>query len=89
MGVLPCDRQDCENIMCDRYSYEFGYLCWECFEELVALGTQDWLNVDIVGFLASPKPHRSGSQLAASQAYFEEIFPLRDSIRQYYENLND
>ena len=34
MGVLACDRDGCKNIMCDRLSYRFGYLCWECFEEL-------------------------------------------------------
>lgn len=34
MSVLSCRRHRCENIMCDRYSYEFGYICDECFEEL-------------------------------------------------------
>jgi hypothetical protein len=34
MGVLECDRHGCENIMCDYYSDEFGYLCWECKQEL-------------------------------------------------------
>jgi hypothetical protein len=35
MGVLTCDRRDCENIMCRRYSHKYGYICEECFEELV------------------------------------------------------
>lgn len=35
MGVLSCDRYGCENIMCDRYSNEYGYICNECFEELI------------------------------------------------------
>jgi hypothetical protein len=34
MGVLPCQRNGCKNIMCDRYSYRYGYICNECFEEL-------------------------------------------------------
>ncbi len=38
MGVLRCDRLGCENIMCDRYSPKYGYLCHECFDELVTLG---------------------------------------------------
>jgi len=43
MGVIPCDRVGCENIMCSRLSDRYGYLCWECFDELVALGTTDIL----------------------------------------------
>lgn len=38
MGVLSCDRHGCENIMYDRYSPKYGYLCNECFDELVAKG---------------------------------------------------
>lgn len=34
MGVLACNRYGCENIMCDFYSHEYGYLCWECKTEL-------------------------------------------------------
>ena len=39
MSVLACNRLGCENIMCDRYSYKYGYICNECFNEL--LSTQD------------------------------------------------
>ena len=47
VGVLPCDREGCENIMCDRiiperlgeYGMEYSsYICSECFEELVESG---------------------------------------------------
>ena len=34
MGVMTCNRRGCNNIMCDRYSDEYGYICSECFEEL-------------------------------------------------------
>lgn len=34
MSVLECSREGCDNIMCDRYSHEYGYICNECFEEL-------------------------------------------------------
>jgi len=34
MGVMECNRKDCDNIMCNRYSQRFGYICDECFEEL-------------------------------------------------------
>ena len=36
MGVLACDRQGCENIMCDYYSHTYGYICYQCLEELKA-----------------------------------------------------
>jgi len=38
MSVLSCARYNCENIMCDRYSHTYGYICDECFEELVEGG---------------------------------------------------
>ena len=41
MGVLACNRVDCENIMCDYYSHEHGYLCWECLQELKEKGACD------------------------------------------------
>lgn len=41
MSVLACSRRDCENIICDRYSYEYGYICHECFRELVRVNPSD------------------------------------------------
>lgn len=38
MGVMECNRLGCDNIMCQRYSSEFGYLCEECFYEMVDRG---------------------------------------------------
>jgi hypothetical protein len=38
MGVLACDRKNCDRIMCDRYSIEYGYICDTCFDELVDSG---------------------------------------------------
>jgi len=35
MGVLTCDRFRCDNVMCDRYSYHYGYICNDCFDELM------------------------------------------------------
>lgn len=35
MGVLSCSRNGCSNVMCDRYSRLYGYICNECFEQLV------------------------------------------------------
>jgi len=42
MGVLACDRKGCDNIMCDRLSHRYGYICNDCFEELVnRISTQE------------------------------------------------
>lgn len=34
MGVMECDRAGCDQIMCKRYSYDYGYICSYCFQEL-------------------------------------------------------
>ncbi|MFW6225469.1 MAG: hypothetical protein ACOC3V_00755 [bacterium] len=33
MGVMSCYRKNCDNIMCDTYIDDVGYICWECKEE--------------------------------------------------------
>lgn len=30
MGVMECARNGCENIMCDKYIDDIGYICYEC-----------------------------------------------------------
>lgn len=35
MSVNPCHRKDCEKILCNRISDKFGYICDDCFEELI------------------------------------------------------
>lgn len=37
MSVLSCDRNGCKNIMCDLYSYDYGYICGDCYSELLNL----------------------------------------------------
>lgn len=32
MGVLPCSRRNCKNIMSEYYSHEHGYLCMDCYD---------------------------------------------------------
>lgn len=36
MGVMACHRAGCENILCDRYSPEYGYICEDCYQELLS-----------------------------------------------------
>jgi hypothetical protein len=50
MSVLACDRAGCRNIMCDRLSYDYGYICNDCFEELKI---QAPLNIEL--FMNTPK----------------------------------
>lgn len=52
MGVLACDRIGCESIMCNLLSYKFGYICSDCYEELL---NGEWDNEDIGDFMMTPK----------------------------------
>jgi hypothetical protein len=72
MGVMTCNRRDCENIMCRRYAPGLGYICEECFEELVTAG----VGTDIRAFMSTPVPVCRDAD--ADRAYFERIFPLDD-----------
>ena len=49
MGVRGCCRNCCSNVMCDKYSSKHGYICNDCFKEL--------LNCDlsIIEFMDSEK----------------------------------
>lgn len=71
MSVLSCDRRGCENIMCDRLSHEHGYLCDECFDELVELGA----TANIYQFMATRKYETDTNP--GSYEYFNKIFELR------------
>lgn len=33
--IRSCHRLGCHNVMCSRYADKYGYICDECFEELV------------------------------------------------------
>lgn len=72
MGVLACDRGDCSNIMCNRLSHEYGYICDECFEELVQRG----ILTDIKAFMSSDKPLTNYDY--GSYQYFNTLFPNRN-----------
>jgi hypothetical protein len=74
MGVLACDRTGCTNIMCDRLSYIHGYICDECFEELVHKGVR----TNIAEFMATNKKQVERDLPQITHEYFEEVFPNRD-----------
>ncbi|ANJ65513.1 hypothetical protein [Pseudoalteromonas virus vB_PspP-H6/1] len=54
MSVKQCSRANCENVMCGRYSHNYGYICSECFDELKGLDS-----TDIKTFMYA-SPNRSG-----------------------------
>lgn len=33
MGLMICERNNCENIMCDTYIDDIGYVCFDCQDE--------------------------------------------------------
>lgn len=69
MSVLQCNRKECENIMCDRYSHEFGYICDECFQELQSFEGR----LTVYEFMNSPK-----EKPIDWSEYYDKIFQKRD-----------
>ncbi len=56
--------------MCDRLSHTYGYICDECFEELVSLGVE----ADIEEFINSPKSYTSLNDETIARVRFEDEF---------------
>lgn len=54
MSVMECQRRGCGNILCDKYSYEYGYICNSCFEEFVMV-TEKRDYLDLGSFMESRK----------------------------------
>lgn len=73
MGVLRCDRVGCQNIMCDRYSPDHGYICNDCFEELVCLGPE----ANVTNFMDNPSSYHPDIKRRAAEARFNVEFPSR------------
>jgi len=53
MGVMECNRRKCDNIMCDEYLEEEGYICYECLTELRETNPQS--KEDVTEFMMSVK----------------------------------
>ena len=73
MGVLACDRKGCDNIMCDNYSSEHGYICWECLRELRERAVGDG-TVDVYKFMATA---RAAADSVATVDDLDDIFKDR------------
>lgn len=70
MSVLACNRRNCENAMCDYLSYEHGYICYDCLNELKENGP-----CDIAEFMDSPKGRSKRSN--AWDRFVEDEFEFR------------
>jgi hypothetical protein len=72
MSVLACNRTNCTQIMCGRYSFMYGHICYECFDELVSRGPA----TSISKFMASSKPDRRDKE--HSYHFFDNAFRSLD-----------
>ena len=79
MGVLNCSRRDCTNVMCDRLSSEHGYICDECFDELVKAG----IGTDVHKFMERETDNELN--LDAATEYFDGLFPDMGYGHRYEE----
>jgi hypothetical protein len=75
MGVLSCDRVGCDSIMCDRLSYEFGYICSDCFEEMVDKRIP---HDKIKEFMDTEKDRCIEPENPYTYEYYSKIFPIMD-----------
>ncbi len=91
MGVMSCYRMACENIMCDTYVPEIGYICYECQKEFkesmererkFPSGEGEILN-ELEKFMASYKNRDRPSPNADMS--IDELFKTHTRDRYYYE----
>ena len=73
MSVLACSRLGCDNVMCDYYSDEHGYICWECLRELREKGS-----CDIETFMGSVK--KSDIPEDNWDEYLDKVFTNRNEL---------
>lgn len=66
---MSCNRNGCDNVMCHRYSSKHGYICHECFKELVQSGAE----TNIKMFMESEKVTSVSTD--AALARFNVEFP--------------
>lgn len=74
MSVLKCNRKGCENIMCDRYSRIYGYICDSCFDEL---SNNEFFRGSIDDFMYTPKDDNSNNTGTDWKEIVNSIFTYR------------
>ena len=84
MGVLACSREGCNNIMCHRYNGNYGYICGDCFNELVDFITLHGGHVteDLIReFFGTPTQRPKFSPTEDIRQTLETIFPDKGGLR--------
>lgn len=71
MSVMQCDRNGCDNIMCNRISGDYGYICNDCFAELCSI-TRSLSGTRIMEFMKSEKQPSVIKETA--REYLEKVF---------------
>lgn len=66
--MRDCSRNGCDKIGCMRYSKRYGYICQECFDDLVKSGPM----TEIFKFMTSPKP--KPTDIGESKARYNYVF---------------
>jgi len=54
---MECSKNNCDNVLCDRYADGIGYICYDCFNELKKIQKYNPLITieDIKNWLDAPK----------------------------------
>ena len=80
MGVMPCYRKDCDNILCDTYIDDggIGYICNECIAEFQNknqnLTTKGEITQELIKFMETSK-HTSSDETCNVYKFFEKNPP--------------
>jgi hypothetical protein len=74
MSIKGCFRKGCENIMCDMYSTQFGYICPECFEELITFPQAGINFVEIRRFMDTDKRDVHVDSRVFNRAFAQGVF---------------
>lgn len=88
MGVMACNRKGCENIMCDTYTEEAGYICNDCkatFEDKMAVKeyyTRDNLVKQLKEFMKSNKVTERGSEITTVKKFFGDGPTVEDYLNK-------
>lgn len=70
--IMQCGRKGCENILCSRYSEKHGYICGECFDELIDECEKYYFDIDY--FMKSRKREKKSDRIMVTKA-LDKIFP--------------
>jgi len=78
MGVMECSRNNCENIMCDTYIDDIGYICRGCQNEfkdylkskgLDGVIPEGTLRTELKTFMKSEKDTYLGNEIGVDEFF--------------------